>query len=188
MHTTLYTYDQVEEGKDRKVYTWLQVREDIQQLWGFSETVEREVFLLLISISGLGPNTARLILSGMTADECKQAILSDNELAFRQVKGVGPKTAKRVIIELKDKILKTGTEPISIKTSPDRHAAMAEALAALVTLGFAKTQAERAIQQVLKELGSDVTTEILVRQSLRLLSAGADIIENRLYRYTTRLT
>ena len=171
LHTTLYTYDQVEEGKDRKVYTWLQVREDIQQLWGFSEPVEREVFLLLISISGLGPNTARLILSGMTADECKQAILSDNELAFRQVKGVGPKTAKRVIIELKDKILKTGTEPISIKSSPDRHAAMAEALAALVTLGFAKTQAERAIQQVLKESGADVTTEILVRQSLRLLSA-----------------
>ena len=157
-------------GKDLKIYTWLQVREDIQQLWGFTEPAEREVFLLLISISGIGPNTARLILSGMTAEECKQAILTDNELAFRQVKGVGPKTAKRVLIELKDKILKTGVDPISIKAGSKENN-MAEALAALITLGFVKSQSEKALAQVVKEQGKDLPTETLVRMALRLLSA-----------------
>ena len=170
LHITLQSYDQIEEGKDLKIYTWLQVREDIQQLWGFTEPAEREVFLLLISISGIGPNTARLILSGMTAEECKQAILTDNELAFRQVKGVGPKTAKRVLIELKDKILKTGVDPISIKAGSKENN-MAEALAALITLGFVKSQSEKALAQVVKEQGKDLPTETLVRMALRLLSA-----------------
>ncbi|HUR31722.1 MAG TPA: Holliday junction branch migration protein RuvA [Saprospiraceae bacterium] len=170
LHITLHSYDQLEEGKDQKIYTWLQVREDIQQLWGFTEPSEREVFLLLISISGIGPNTARLILSGMTAEECKQAILTDNELAFRQVKGVGPKTAKRVLIELKDKILKTGVDPISIKAGSKENS-MAEALAALITLGFIKNQSEKALAQVIKEQGKDLPTETLVRMALRLLSA-----------------
>ena len=170
LHITLQSYDQIEEGKDQKIYTWLQVREDIQQLWGFTEPAEREVFMLLISISGIGPNTARLILSGMTPEECKQAILTDNELAFRQVKGVGPKTAKRVLIELKDKIIKTGTDPLVIKAGAKENA-MTEALSALITLGFLKSQAEKALAQVTKEHGRDLPTESLVRMALRLLSA-----------------
>jgi Holliday junction DNA helicase RuvA len=135
------------------------------------EPAEREVFLNLISISGIGPNTARLILSGMTPEECKQAILTDNELAFRQVKGVGPKTAKRVIIELKDKIIKTGTDPLIVKSGSKREQAMSESLSALITLGFVKSQAEKALLQVVKENGSDLPTESLVRMALRLLSA-----------------
>ena len=170
LHITLQSYDQIEEGKDQKIYTWLQVRDDIQQLWGFTEPAEREVFMLLISISGIGPNTARLILSGMTPEECKQAIMTDNELAFRQVKGVGPKTAKRVLIELKDKIIKTGTDPLVIKAGAKENA-MTEALSALITLGFLKSQAEKALTQVTKEHGRDLPTESLVRMALRLLSA-----------------
>lgn len=168
---TLHSYDQIKEDTDLKIYTWLQVREDAHLLWGFTEPAEREVFLLLISISGIGPNTARLILSGMTPDECKQAILTDNELAFRQVKGVGPKTAKRVLIELKDKILKTGADPLTIKTGSQRNESAAEALAALITLGFVKGHAEKAIQQILREEHKDLPTETLVRMALRLLSA-----------------
>ena len=171
LHITLQSYDQITEGQNHKIFTWLQVREDIQQLWGFMEPAEREVFLNLISISGIGPNTARLILSGMTPEECKQAILTDNELAFRQVKGVGPKTAKRVIIELKDKIIKTGTDPLVIKSGSNREQSMAESLSALITLGFVKSQAEKALLQVVKENGSDLPTESLVRMALRLLSA-----------------
>lgn len=171
LHITLQSYDHIKDGATEKVFTWLQVREDIQQLWGFTDPVEREVFLLLISISGIGPNTARLILSGMTPDECKQAILTDNELAFRQVKGVGPKTAKRVIIELKDKIIKTSTDPIAIKAGVNKDQAMQEALAALITLGFVKSQAEKALLQVMKDHGRDLPTEALVRNALRLLSA-----------------
>lgn len=170
LHITLQSYDQITEGKDLKIYTWLQVREDIQQLWGFTEPAEREVFLLLISISGIGPNTARLILSGMTPEECKQAILTDNELAFRQVKGVGPKTAKRVLIELKDKIIKTGGETLVMKAG-SKDNAMMEALSALITLGFLKSQAEKALAEVAKVHGRDLPTESLVRMALRLLSA-----------------
>ncbi len=171
LHITLYSYDQIQEGKDQKIFTWLQVREDVQQLWGFMDTLEREVFLNLISISGIGPNTARLILSGMTPEECRQAILTDNELAFKQVKGVGPKTAKRVIIELKDKMMKTSGDSLVIKSGPDKNVSVAEALAALITLGFVKNQAEKAIAQVVKEQGKDLPTETLVRMALRLLSA-----------------
>ncbi|MEO5906891.1 MAG: Holliday junction branch migration protein RuvA, partial [Saprospiraceae bacterium] len=171
LHITLYSYDQIQEGKDQKIFTWLQVREDVQQLWGFMDTLEREVFLNLISISGIGPNTARLILSGMTPEECRQAILTDNELAFKQVKGVGPKTAKRVIIELKDKMIKTGGDPLVIKSGGDRNVSATEAQAALITLGFVKSQAEKAIAQVVKEQGKELPTETLVRMALRLLSA-----------------
>jgi len=171
LHITLQSYDQIKEGKEQKVYTWLQVREDVQQLWGFVEPAEREVFLDLISISGIGPNTARLILSGMTPEECRQAIITENEIAFKQVKGVGPKTAKRVIIELKDKMLKTAGDQLIIKSGGSKHQPMAEALSALITLGFIKSHAEKALLQITKDEGNDLPTETLVRMALRLLSA-----------------
>ena len=171
LHITLQSYAQITEGKEQKVFTWLQVREDIQQLWGFVEPAEREIFLHLISISGIGPNTARLILSGMTPEECRQAIVTDNEIAFKQVKGVGPKTAKRVIIELKDKLLKTGGDQFIIKSGGTKPQAIAEALSALTTLGFMKSHAEKALNQITKDEGRDLPTETLVRMALRLLSA-----------------
>ena len=171
LHITLNSYDQIEEGKDQKVFTWLQVQEDAHRLWGFKEPAERDVFLHLVSVSGIGPNTARLILSGMTPEECRQAILTDNELAFRQVKGVGPKTAKRVMMELKDKILKTTSDSQIIKTGTQKNQSVEEALAALITLGFVKSQAEKTINQIISKEGKDLPTEALVRMALRLLSA-----------------
>jgi Holliday junction DNA helicase RuvA len=171
LHVTLNSFDQFEEGKEELVYTWLQVQEDAHRLWGFKEPAEREVFLYLISISGIGPNTARLILSGMTPEECRQAILTDNELAFKQVKGVGPKTAKRVILELKDKIHKTLEDPTAFKSGVAHHRALEEALAALVTLGFLKSHAEKTLSQIVREQGRDIPTETLVRTALRMLSA-----------------
>ena len=171
LHITLNSYDQFTEGHDHRVYAWLQVQEDAHRLWGFHEPSERDVFLHLVSVSGIGPNTARLILSGMTPEECRQAILTDNELAFRQVKGVGPKTAKRVIMELKDKILKTSGDSIGLKAGPSKNQAREEAMAALITLGFVKNQAEKAINQIIKEEGGDLPTETLVRLALRMLSA-----------------
>lgn len=171
LNITLSSYDQTAEGRQQKIYTWLQVQEDAHRLWGFTETHEREVFLHLVSVSGIGPNTARLILSGMTPEECRQAILTDNELAFRQVKGVGPKTAKRVIMELKDRILKTAGDQPQAKTGENRNASVEEALAALITLGFAKNQAEKVIAQIVKDGSQTWTTENLVRMALRALSA-----------------
>jgi len=172
LHITLHSYDRLREGEEVRMLTWLQVQEDAHRLWGFLDGQERDVFLHLVSVSGIGPNTARLILSGMTADDCRQAIVMDNELAFRQVKGVGPKTAKRVIMQLKDKILKSSPGLVeSGGTAGPRVEAVEEALSALLTLGFVRSQAEKALQQALRELGRDATTETLVRSALRLLSA-----------------
>lgn len=171
LNITLNSYDLIEEGKEQKVYTWLQVQEDAHRLWGFKEPAERDVFLHLISVSGIGPNTARLILSGMTPEECRQAILTDNEVAFRQVKGVGPKTAKRVMMELKDKMLKTAGDPLNIKAGNYKNQSVEEATAALITLGFIKSQAEKVISQIIRDESRDLPTETLVRMALRMLSA-----------------
>lgn len=171
LNITLNSYDLIEEGKEQKVYTWLQVQEDAHRLWGFKEPAERDVFLHLISVSGIGPNTARLILSGMTPEECRQAILTDNELAFRQVKGVGPKTAKRVMMELKDKMLKTAGDPLNVKAGSHKNKSVEEATAALITLGFVKSQAEKVISQIIRDESRDLPTETLVRMALRMLSA-----------------
>jgi len=171
LNITLNSYDLIEEGKVEKVYTWLQVQEDAHRLWGFKEPAERDVFLHLVSVSGIGPNTARLILSGMTPEECRQAILTDNELAFRQVKGVGPKTAKRVMMELKDKMLKTAGDPLNVKAGSNKNQSVEEATAALITLGFVKSQAEKVISQIIRDEGRDLPTETLVRMALRMLSA-----------------
>jgi Holliday junction DNA helicase RuvA len=171
LNITLNSYDLIEEGKVEKVYTWLQVQEDAHRLWGFREPAERDVFLHLVSVSGIGPNTARLILSGMTPEECRQAILTDNELAFRQVKGVGPKTAKRVMMELKDKMLKTAGDPLSVKAGSQKNQSVEEAMAALITLGFVKSQAEKVISQIVRDEGRELPTETLVRMALRMLSA-----------------
>ena len=171
LNITLNSYDLIEEGKVEKVYTWLQVQEDAHRLWGFKEPAERDVFLHLVSVSGIGPNTARLILSGMTPEECRQAILTDNEVAFRQVKGVGPKTAKRVMMELKDKMLKTAGDPLNVKAGSNKNQSEEEAMAALITLGFVKSQAEKVISQIVKDEGRDQPTETLVRMALRMLSA-----------------
>ena len=171
LNITLNSYDLIEEGKVEKVYTWLQVQEDAHRLWGFKEPAERDVFLHLVSVSGIGPNTARLILSGMTPEECRQAILTDNEVAFRQVKGVGPKTAKRVMMELKDKMLKTAGDPLHVKAGSNKNQSVEEAMAALITLGFIKSQAEKVISQIIRDEGRDQPTENLVRMALRMLSA-----------------
>lgn len=171
LHITLHGYDKLAEGEEAQVYTWLQVQEDAHRLWGFVDPAERDIFMHLISVSGIGPNTARLILSGMTPEDCRQAILTDNELAFRQVKGVGPKTAKRVIMELRDKMLKSSPMAESGQPVGARMEAVEEALSALVTLGFVRHQAEKALQQVMREQGREVSTETLVRLALRMLSA-----------------
>jgi Holliday junction DNA helicase RuvA len=107
----------------------------------------------------------------MTPEECRQAILTDNELAFRQVKGVGPKTAKRVMMELKDKMLKTAGDPLMSKAGAQKNQSVEEAMAALITLGFVKSQAEKVISQIVRDEGRDMPTETLVRMALRMLSA-----------------
>ena len=171
LNITLNSFDRIKDGENQKIFTWLQVQEDAHRLWGFCDIAEREVFIHLISVSGIGPNTARLILSGMTPGECRQAIITDNELAFKQVKGVGPKTARRLMVELKDKMMKAGMDTSDGGITDLSHQSIEEAQSALITLGFVKNKVDKVISQIVREQGRDIPTETLIRLALRVLSA-----------------
>ena len=158
---------QNDRGKAVKIYTYHLVREDDESLFGFADKAERAVFVQLISVSGVGPGSARMILSAMTADEVKEAVLTGDVNKFKAVKGIGLKTAQRVIIDLKDKIGKDGGEipfETAITVSPVRD----EALGALTMLGFAKPAVEKTLDKLLKEK-SDYTVEELIKRALKMM-------------------
>lgn len=166
VNISLQTYSAIESLAEVKLWTYLHVKEDSQTLYGFFEQDERTVFRHLLSVSGIGPNTARLILSSMTSIEVRRAISQENVVAFNKVKGVGPKTAKRVILDLKDKIVKEelsgGVTPIE-NTSDVRE----EAIKALVALGFQRAQAQKSID---KYYSSELSVEELIKTVLQQVS------------------
>lgn len=169
VNISLNTYVQIEKLEQVKILTYLQVKEDSHTLYGFAEDSERHLFVLLISVSGIGSNTARIILSSMNPDEIKSAILSENVAAFKQVKGVGPKTAKRIILDLKDKVLKeSGDTPLTF--TPQDNRSRDEALSALVALGFARIQVQKALNKILKEQPNVTSVEELIKLALKQLS------------------
>lgn len=156
------------QGKDScRLYTYLVVREDAQLLYGFATEAEKELFVQLISVSGIGPNTARMVLSSYPPEEIVQAILQEDETTIKSIKGIGPKSAKRLILELKDKLKKgEGT----MLTSPTADNTMKEeALSALVMLGFNKNASDKAIAKVLQTHPDTATVEALVKLSLKNL-------------------
>jgi len=148
VNISLNTYSKLENLDEVKIMTYMHTNDDGQSLFGFMDEAEREVFVLLISVSGVGPNTARVILSYMTTDEAKSAIIHENVVALNKVKGIGPKTAKRIIIDLKDKMLKiSGDQPLIISES--NNTVRDEALSALVALGFPKNSVEKQLKSIL---------------------------------------
>lgn len=166
---SLHTYAQIEKLERVKIHTHLLIREDSHTLYGFAEESERSLFQHLISVSGVGPNTAQLLLSAMTPDEIRSAIIGENEQAFSKVKGIGPKTAKRIILDLKDKMVKSsGEAPLSLL--PQDNTTREEALSALVALGFARVQVQKVLNAVLKERPSAGNVEELIKLALRQLS------------------
>ncbi len=158
---------QNDRGKAVKIYTYHLVREDDESLFGFADKAERAVFVQLISVSGVGPGSARMILSAMTADEVKEAVLTGDVNKFKAVKGIGLKTAQRVIIDLKDKIGKGGGE-IPFETTTTVSPVRDEALGALTMLGFAKPAVEKTLDKLLKEK-SDYTVEELIKKALKMM-------------------
>jgi len=169
VNISLNTYAQIEKLETVKILTHLHVKEDSHTLFGFAEESERSLFILLLTVSGIGPNTARILLSSMTAQEARTAIISEDVPAFKKVKGVGPKTAKRIILDLKDKILKDSGEgpiPLSIHDNTIRD----EALSALVALGFAKIQVQKVLNKILSDNSSIASVEELIKLSLKQLS------------------
>ena len=171
VNISLNTFTEIESKDEVKLYTHLYMREDIHTilLYGFYTMVEKDLFLLLTSVSGIGMNTARIILSSLHPLEVKAAIASGDAATFKRVKGIGGKTADRLILDLKDKItrLATAEELEQIKTIPSSASSNEEAVAALVSLGFQKAKAENAVSSV-SSPGSKL--EEVVKAALKLLT------------------
>jgi Holliday junction DNA helicase RuvA len=161
---SLNTYTQIPEGEAIRVYTKLIVREDAHLLYGFYTKEEREMFNHLISVSGIGPNTAMIMLSSLKTDEIAQAIQTEDVQTIQGIKGIGAKTAQRVIIDLKGKVLKFSSSGENIFSQNNRN--RFDALNALVSLGFDKKSAEKVLEKI--DTGEQ-TVEVLIKEALRLL-------------------
>ena len=166
LNISLNTYSNLPNEELIFLYTHLSVKEDSHTLYGFISKVEREIFRLLISVSGVGPSIARTMLSSMTTDEIQQAIASGNVGVIQSVKGIGVKTAQRVLVDLRDKIASTfGVGEVStFESNTNKN----EALSALEVLGFNKKQAEKVLEKDLKE-NSSASVEVLIKQALKNL-------------------
>ena len=167
INISLNTYSQLGDNERCKLYTWLHVKEDAHTLYGFAEEGERKLFLHLISISGIGPNTGRMMLSSITPQEIQAAIVSGNVSLIQRIKGIGPKSAQRIILELQDKLRKEG--PDTLTTMPVNKTAKDEALSALVTLGFARNAAEKVLDSEQAKNGGNLTVEQLIKSALKSL-------------------
>lgn len=167
IHISLYTYSQLPDGGSVRVHTVQIVREDAHTLYGFFGSEEKELFKHLISVSGVGPNTARMILSSMSPGEIKTAIVGNNVGVLQSMKGIGAKTAQRIVVDLKDRLGKEEILRGEFLISTD-NTIQEEALSALVMLGFAKNSARKAIADILKKKqGQVVTAEELVKDALK---------------------
>ena len=169
LHISLETYAAVEHAAEAKLYVHYVVREDAQLLYGFSTKVEREVFRLLISVSGVGGNTARMILSTYSPRELQGIITSGNAVLLKNVKGLGLKTAQKIIVELSGKLAVLGTDAAGdAPLAGADGGSFDEALAALVMLGFARATAEKVLRAVMRELPR-ASVEELIRAALKRL-------------------
>jgi len=159
LHISLNTYGALPSNENVLLYSYLAIREDAHTLYGFVTKMEREVFKLLISVSGVGASTARTMLSSMTSEEIQHAIASENVKLIQSVKGIGAKTAQRVILDLKDKILKTfDIDEVSATQSNTN----------LEVLGFARKQTDKILNTILKST-PNTTVESLIKQALKNL-------------------
>ncbi len=168
IHISLNTFSQIKSEETLKLLTHYVVKEDSHLLYGFIDAEERSFFRLLISVSGIGPNTARLILSSLSVGELSQAIANEDVRLLTSIKGIGTKTAQRLIIELKDKITKIETlsnDNFSKTNNNNKN----EALSALISLGFAKNTGEVVLEKIIKSEGNDLSVEELIKKALKLL-------------------
>lgn len=166
LHVSLQTFSSLPNEENIRLYTHLSIREDAHTLFGFITKTEREVFKLLISVSGVGPSIARTMLSSMSSEEVQNAIASDNVALIQSVKGIGAKTAQRVIVDLKDKILKTfDVDEVSLNSNNTNKE---EALSALEVLGFPRKLSEKVILRLLKD-APDESVESLIKKALKNL-------------------
>jgi holliday junction DNA helicase RuvA len=164
---SLHTYSGLKEGTECKLFTHLVVREDSMSLFGFADHEERELFRQLISVSGVGVNTARIILSSLSPDEVCLAISGGNAPVLQSIKGIGAKTAQRIIVDLKDKVSKefNSAEKLGFRHNTGKE----EALSGLIILGFPKMVADKALTKIIEREGTDLTVEELIKLALKIL-------------------
>ena len=169
LNISLTTYSAFNGKQTGKLFVYEVIREDAHLLFGFAERMERELFLLLTSVSGVGPNTARMILSSLPPKELVETIASKNEAVLTAVKGIGSKTAQRILVDLKNKVKSVeGLTPVDVVAAPSNGAVAEEAVAALVMLGFQKAASQKAVTAILK--GSPaMAVEQVVKTALRML-------------------
>ena len=169
LNISLTTYSAFNGKQTGKLFVYEVIREDAHLLFGFAERMERELFLLLTSVSGAGPNTARMILSSLPPKELVETIASKNEAVLTAVKGIGSKTAQRILVDLKNKVKSVeGLTPVDVVAAPSNGAVAEEAVAALVMLGFQKAASQKAVTSILK--GSPaMAVEQVVKTALRML-------------------
>ncbi len=171
INVSLNTYSAIQGKKEIKLYIVESIREDAYNLYGFATKQERELFLLLITVSGIGGNTARMILSALSPSELCNVISSGNDKLLKTVKGIGLKTAQRIIVDLKDKIGTTGIEASDVLTAPVTHAhseVYEEAIAALTMLGFAQVPSQKVVSAILKE-EPEAAVEKVIKLALKRL-------------------
>lgn len=166
IHISLNTYSQLSGKKEARIFLHQIIRDDAHLLYGFADISERELFRNLISVNGVGASTAIMMLSSLTADELRIAVTTENVAVLKAVKGIGAKTAQRIIIDLKDKLGKM-PESGQILLSTD-NTIQTEALSALVMLGFAKKDTEKVVSKILREQ-PDATVESVIKQALKRL-------------------
>src|SRR5690606_304916 len=167
---SLNTYAAIKDEEQILLLTYLSVKEDSHTLYGFKEEAEKTMFMDLISISGVGPNTGLMILSSLSSQELEQAIIQGDHATIQKVKGVGTKTAQRIVLELKDKVKKDSyQESVKLGTGfiNKNNKIKQEALQALMTLGFTKAVAEKNIESVIKKSGPEISLEDLIKASLK---------------------
>lgn len=166
LNISLHTFSQIPDNEQLKLFTHLQVKEDSHTLYGFSSLAEREIFRLLLSVSGIGASIARTMLSSLTPKQVREGIASSDVALIQSIKGIGAKTAQRVIIDLKDKILKIyDIDEVSVSQGNTNKN---EALSALEVLGFVKKQAERVVDKIMISQ-PDADVETIIKQALKNL-------------------
>lgn len=166
---SLQTYQVLQDKKEAKVYIFHYLREDMEEYYGFATKDERELFELLISVSGIGVASARMMLSSLSAEEIRQAILSEDVARIKSIKGIGVKSAQRLIIELKDKVVKgEGAASSELFGGSARNEIVEEASRALIMLGFAKPAVNKAIQAILKA-NPNAKVEQIIKSALQMM-------------------
>lgn len=167
VNISLSTYSKLQTLSACKLHTYFAVREDAQTLYGFYDETEKEMFVMLISVSGVGPSTAMMILSSIESEDLQRAIARDDVKLLESIKGIGPKTAKRLTLELKDKMVKM---PEKLRTGGvagnNKHN---EALSALVMLGFSRATADAAINKVMQQAPGGESVEEIIKQVLKVI-------------------